>query len=136
MDSDRFARFSKDFACATTRRAAVGALAALGLGGLMPRSASAKQKHKHHKKHHHKPAPFCAGQNYCDNTGAVCDPNGTLCGCFVTVETGEPFCGASARPADCADCTPAETCFDFSGEFCSFDGSKPTGCAVPCPDPL
>jgi hypothetical protein len=101
----------------------------------MPRCASAKHKHKHHKKHHHKPAPFCPGKNFCDDDQALCDPNG-LCGCYVTVGSGEHFCVGSYMRADCSECTAAETCIDLSGGDCSVGADVLTGCAVPCPNPL
>jgi hypothetical protein len=132
MDSDHFDLLSKGLATAASRRSVLGALVTLWVGGLKPWSASAKHTHKHHKKHHHKPEPFCKGANYCVNPSAVCDPTGAECSCFVTGETGEPFCGTGGRYADCSECTPAETCIELSGEFCG----EGTGCAVPCPNPL
>jgi hypothetical protein len=134
MDRDRFDRFSSGLGSAATRRSTLGSLAALGLGASMPWSVNAKRKHKHHrKKHHPKPESFCAGKSYCDAIPSVfCGAGTTECGCFVTVGTGEPFCGGVGRTADCSECTPAETCVDISGRLCG--GS--TLCILPCPNPL
>ena len=132
MDGDGFDQLTRGLSSTATRRSTLAGLAAFGLSGLVPWPANAKRKHHQKKKHHHKPEPFCAGKNYCDNTGAVCDPTGTVCGCLVTVETGEPFCGAGGRHADCSECTAEETCVELRGDFCG----DSTGCALPCPNPL
>jgi len=81
------------------------------------------------------PPPYCTGKNICvdGQQDSVCGDDGTSpCYCFVTAETGEPFCAMSNTVAgSCEGCTEGRRCVDATGEFC-YQTPGSTQCALPC----
>lgn len=81
--------------------------------------------------------PFCAGKNYCD-VPVTCQRSGSgvNCFCWVSAETGEPFCGQQlSKFADfCSECDDEEACVEGQGPSCLPEPR--VGCSLPCPDPL
>lgn len=88
-----------------------------------------RRKRKRRKERLH----VCAGKNSCQ-AEAYCHSASSeiFCFCYLTAETGEPFCSQGSVIADCADCTEGQTCVILVGGRC---GDLPTACADPCPSP-
>jgi hypothetical protein len=136
MDAERFDSVTHRLHGGSTRRGALGALSAVGLGTLgaglgISETSARKHKRKHKAK---KPRAFCAGKNECV-ADAPCNASGPQCFCWSRADAGhigEPLCGQSGSIVDdCADCPGGSTCVITGGQC----GSAFL-CALPCPNPL
>lgn len=133
MESERFDALTRNLGLLGTRRSAL--VTALGgtMGFLALADTAAGNKHrkkKRRRKQRHKKKPVCAGKDWCGDATATCDDgSGGVCQCFVTAESGEPFCGGGASQpiTDCSECPEEQTCIDCAGIL---------ACSVLCPNPL
>jgi hypothetical protein len=143
MDTTHLTSLLRALATTPSRRGVartlIGSALASALSPLLgPAQAEAKRNKKKRQKKKCKdrpPCSACAGRNFCvdPDTGLCNNVNSDPCYCFVTAETGEPFCALESRTAEsCAECDENETCIDPSGGVCA----GVLGCALPCPNQL
>jgi len=162
MDPTRFDRLAVSIGARTTRRAALGMLAALGLTGLRHEAVSAAGCRPPGKPCAHR-GQCCSGvcrhntcraapgqgtcttaQNGCAASGGTCNGDAS-CECWVTSK-GASFCGQEF-PFTCqlckknADCVAAgfpagSICLKVEGGCGGCDGfSEHRACVKPCPTP-
>jgi hypothetical protein len=130
MDGSRFDTW-------TRRRfgLAAGGLATALLGLVTLDDLEARKKRRRKKKKRKKKPNVCAGFNTCQELSTCQRPSSEVfCFCFVTAQSGKPFCATSAlQVSDCSECEATQACVDLSGDRC---GNLGLGCADPCPTPL
>jgi hypothetical protein len=121
-----------------TRRAfglAAGGLTAsvFALTRLDTLDAKKKGKGKKRRRRKKKRLNVCVGKNACQSLATCQAPSSEVfCSCFITAQSGKPFCGAGLLQVnDCSACTAGQACVDARG--C---GAFVLGCSDPCPKPL
>ncbi len=133
MDTNRFAAVAHALRGDASRRSALGALSAAGLGALAATRGGPEANARKRKRKHKKPRPFCAGKNECV-ADAQCNRSGPDCFCWSRADAGhigEPICGQSGTTADdCRECQGGSICVITGGQC----GSAFL-CALPCPNP-
>lgn len=121
MDSERFDRLSRRIGAQTTRRSALAALAALGLGGVARLdSDAASSRGKKHKKQctKKKPCPVCQKCNKHHKCKPLAD--GTACAQGATCQGGVCGCASGSFPCVGACCPNGHACTE-------------AGCVASCP---
>jgi len=133
MDADRFGAVIRGLRGESSRRTALGALSAVGLGTLVAGRGAPEASARKRKRKHKKARAFCAGKNECV-ADAPCNTSGPECYCWSRADAGhigEPLCGQSGSIVeDCAACPGGSTCVITGGQC----GSAFL-CALPCPNP-
>jgi len=142
VESGQFDRLSRLVAQSSTRRAAFGLAATLGLGGFQ---AHARKKRKNKCKGGCGPCQVCKKKKCvaapssatCASLGNVCGPVSDGCGGTLTCA-----CGPTATPAcDAGRCATCATTCPASCQYCytRIDGTTRCGgalsgadCALPC----
>ena len=155
MERERFDTLVRLLATTPSRRQAVGALLGAALAGRAAatgaKSCGPCRKRKRGRCRRKRPdgtpcgafgrcrngrcvEPFCLGKNTCTNQSTpTCQASGNDCFCFVTADTGEPFCGQAGNAvANCAVCAAiGAACINGTGPGCQGG----LACSAPCPDP-
>jgi hypothetical protein len=128
MDNARFDRLTVLLGTASTRRAGLGFLAALGLGSGLVDRAEAKKKHRKKCK-----KKKCGACQKCKKGKCTPQPDGTACGGGAACSAGQCICPTECcADTDCDACAACDsgqcvsTCPD--GQFCQDDT-----CIVKCP---